>query len=341
MKRTQHITKGYGFRVALLFLAFMAVVPLLTSESYLLHIGILCMMYSCYCMSWNLVSGFAGIFGLGFQALAGIGGYTSALLAINVGLSPWIGTLIGGLFALMVGALFCIPCLKLKEMPYIAISSMCLGECVRLVAANLVDLTRGEMGLWGMGDFTDIGPIVFTGGNRSSYWYLVMAFLIVFMLVVNRIVKSPLGRSLSAIRDSQPAAASLGVNVAQTKITIYMISSFMVGIIGGFYAHYMQIMTPSSVLGAPMMTSIVAMTLLGGLGTMAGPIIGAFAITILTESLRVLGDYRMVVYGALIVLTVIFLPKGIWGTVGPRISSKLYAKRKSKQDTQNQQNSSP
>jgi len=321
--RFSHITSGFGFKAALVFFAIMAIIPLATNESYILHIGILCMMYSCYSLSWNLVSGFAGIFGLGFQALAGVGGYTSALLAIKAGISPWIGIFVGGLFALVVGSVFCIPCLKLKEMPYIAISSTCLGECVRLVVANLVDLTRGEMGLWGMGDFPNVGAIKFEGGNRISYWYLVMIFLAIYLLVVNRIVKAPLGSALSAIRDSQPAASSLGINVPATKMRIYMISSFMVGVIGGFYAHYMGILTPSSVLGAQMMTQIVAMTLLGGLGTIAGPVVGSFTITILTETLRILGDYRMVIYGLIIVLAIIFLPKGIWGTLKPSVYKKL------------------
>lgn len=310
-------TPGYG--VAAIFFAVLAVFPLLIKESYILHIGILCMMYSCYASSWNLVSGFAGIFGLGFQALAGIGGYLSSLIAIHSGITPWVSIFIGAIVAMCIGAIFCIPCLKLKEMPYIAISSMCLGEVVRLIVANFPDITRGEMGLWGMPDFTNIGPISFANGNRVSYWYLVMVFLVVYLLFINRLVKSPLGRALNTIRDSQPAASSLGVDVPKTKVTIYMISSFMVGLIGGFYAHYMQILTPTSVLGPTMMTLIVAMVLLGGMGTIAGPVLGAFILTILTESLRIIGDYRLIVYGAIIVVAIIFLPKGIWGTIKPKI----------------------
>ena len=306
-----------GYYVGILFFALLAVFPVFMKESYVLHVGILCMMYSCYASSWNLVSGFAGIFGLGFQALAGVGGYVSSLIAIHSGISPWISIFIGAITAMCIGAVFCIPCLKLKEMPYIAISSMCLGEVVRLVVANFPNITRGEMGLWGMPDFPAIGPISFAGGNRVSYWYLVLVFLLVYLLFINLLAKSPLGRALHTIRDSQPAAASLGVNVARTKVTVYMISSFMVGLIGGFYAHYMQILTPSSVLGPTMMTLIVAMVLLGGMGTIAGPVLGAFILTILTETLRMVGDYRLITYGLIIVVAIIFLPKGIWGTLKP------------------------
>jgi len=235
-----------------------------TREPYLLHVGILSMMYACFASTWNLVSGFTGIFGLGFQALAGLGGYTSSLLGIHLGMSPWFSIFFGAFMAMFVGALFSIPSLKLRLMPYIAISSMCLGEVVRIIVANWVSLTRGELGLWGMKNFSDIGPITFVGGNRVSYWYLILLFLIVFIIIIDRIVKAPLGRALNTIRDSQTAAESLGVNVAQTKIKVYMISSFMMGLVGGYYAHYMQILTPSSALGTTMMTAIVAQVLLGG-----------------------------------------------------------------------------
>ena len=129
----------------------------------------------------------------------------------------------------------------------------------------------GEMGLSAYG-ISRTWPTIFSGGNRT----LLVPHLGVFDPLchhVNHIVKSPLGRAMNAIRDSQSAAASLGVNVTKTKITIYLISSFMMGVIGGFYAHYMQVLTPSSVLGPLTMTLIVAMVLVGGNATIAGPII--------------------------------------------------------------------
>ena len=313
---------SYGFRVSVVFIAILAILPFFLKNSpYWLHIGILCMMYSCYATCWNMVAGFTGIFSLGFQALSGIGGYVSSLVAMHMGISPWISMFIGAICAMVVGAVFSVPCLKLRLMPYIAISGLCLGEVVRVIVANLTDLTRGEMGLWGMPNFTDIGPISFAGGNRFSYWYLVLIFLIVYLAIVAKIVGSPLGRALGTIRDSQDAAVALGVNVPQTKVKVYMISAFMMGLIGAFYAHYMQILTPNSVIGPQMMTNIVCMTLFGGLGTITGPILGAFIMTILTETLRFLGDYRLIVYGLVIILTIIFMRKGLWGTAKPKVQA--------------------
>ena len=196
---------------------------------------------------------------------------------------------------------------------------MCLGEVVRLIVANNPEVTRGEMGLSGMPDFPSIGPISFTGGDRTPYWYLIMVFLIIYLTIVNHIVKSPLGRAMNAVRDSQLAASSLGINVAKTKITVYLISSYMMGVIGGFYAHYMQVLTPSSVLAPLTMTLIVAQVLVGGSGTIAGPIIGAFSITTISELLRILGDYRLVTYGLIIILSVLFLPQGVWGTLRKKV----------------------
>jgi branched-chain amino acid transport system permease protein len=206
---------------------------------------------------------------------------------------------------------------------------MCLGEVIRIIAANLVDLTRGEMGLWGIPVFNPIGSIVFSSVNRVGYYYFIMVILAVVMFVVSKIVRSPLGMSLNAIKDSQDAAESLGVNVPYTKIKIYMISSFIAGIVGGFYAHYVLILTPTAVLGPQFMTEMVAMSLIGGLGTITGPVAGAFILTMTMESLRFLGNYRMIIYGAIIVVVIIFMRAGIWGTLKPIVTRKWDKRYKS------------
>jgi branched-chain amino acid transport system permease protein len=304
------------------FFLFLAIIPAFTRTPYFLHVLILCMIYSCLVLAWNLISGYAGIFSFGFQALFGLGGYVSAILCIRSGISPWIGIFVGALVSMSIGAVVAIPSLMLRQMPYIAISTMCLGEVIRIIAANLVDLTRGEMGLWGIPAFNRIGPIVFSSVNRIGYYYFIMIVLAIVMFVVAKIVRSPLGISLNAIKDSQDAAESLGVNVPYTKIKIYMISSFIAGIVGGFYAHYVLILTPTAVLGPQFMTEMVAMSLIGGLGTITGPVMGAFILTLTMESLRFLGNYRLVIYGAIIIVVIIFMRAGIWGTVKPFVTKK-------------------
>lgn len=291
---------------SLLLIVILAVVPLVVTKSYYLHVLILCMVYACITSAWNLIAGYAGVFNFGFQALFGSGAYISALISINFGLSPWLTMWIGAAAAMCIGAVVAIPSLKLKQLPYICIATMCLGEIVRLVAANFTSVTRGEMGLTGI-------PKLFLDGNRTSYYYLMLLLFVVVLGVVALIVNSPLGMSLSAMKGSQEASESLGINVPGTKVKIYMIGAFIAGAIGGFYAHYICILTPTSVLSSTLMTSYVAMSLIGGIGTIVGPIMGSFVVTIGLELLRKLEDYRMIIYALLIIVTIIFLREGIWG----------------------------
>ena len=291
---------------SLILLVVLALIPLVVSKSYYLHVLILCMVYACITSAWNLIAGYAGVFNFGFQALFGAGAYISALLSINFNWSPWLTMWIGAVAAMCIGAVVAIPSLKLKQLPYICIATMCLGEIIRLVAANFTSITRGEMGLTGI-------PKLFLDGNRTSYYYLMLLLFAVVLGVVALIVNSPLGMSLSAMKGSQEASESLGINVPGTKVKIYMIGAFVAGAIGGFYAHYICILTPTSVLSSTLMTSYVAMSLIGGIGTIVGPIMGSFVVTIGLELLRKLEDYRMIIYALLIIVTIIFLREGIWG----------------------------
>lgn len=294
-----------------LCLILLAGVPMLVSgDPYLVHVVLLCMLYACLGNAWNLIAGFAGVFNFGFQALFGLGAYVSALTVMKLGISPWIGIFLGALAAMALSTIIATPCIKLKKIPYICIATTAMGEIVRLVVKNTPNLTRGEQGLIGI-------PELFASGKTIPYYYFVLILFIVITGVMVLIVNSPMGMSLSAIKGSQDAADSLGINVTGMKIRIYMIGAFIAGLIGGVYAHYIGVLTPSTVLVGTFMTQIVAMTLLGGLGTIVGPIVGSFIITGSLELLRGFSDYRMVAYSLLIIVTIIFLRQGIWGSLRP------------------------
>lgn len=216
----------------------------------------------------------------------------------------WIGAFV----SMCVGAVVAIPSLKLRQLPYICIATLCMGELIRILVTNTPDLTRGELGL------SDI-PKFFETGNNQKCYYLMLILLAVTLLVITKIVNSPMGMSLKAIKDSQEASESLGINISGTKVAIYMIGAFIAGAAGAFYAHYLNVLTPTAVLGTAMMTQFVAMSLLGGLGTIVGPVVGSFSITIGLEVLRNANDYRMIVYALLIIVTIIFLRNGIWGSL--------------------------
>ena len=293
---------------AAIFFALLLSTPLFVTNVYYLHVLILCLVYACITTAWNIIAGYAGVFSFGFQALFGVGAYVSALLSLRCGISPWLSMWAGALAAMCVGAVVAVPSLKLKLLPYICIATMCMGEIIRIIVANATSLTRGEMGL------TNI-PKLFPSGSRIYYYYTAIALFALVLFVAVRIVNSPMGMSLQAMKGSQEASESLGVNIPGTKVRIYMIGAFIAGTMGAFYAHYMCVLTPTSAMGSSLMTSYVAMSLIGGIGTIVGPILGSFVITIGLELLRALQDYRMIFYALIIIVTIIFLRSGIWGSL--------------------------
>lgn len=283
--------------------------PKLGLKNYWIRTLTFCMIYSCVASAWNVIAGYAGVFSFGFQSFFGIGAYVSAILSMNLGMSPWLTMWIGAFIAMLLGMVIAIPSLKLRETPYICIATMCMGELVRIVITNTPNLTRGELGL------SNIPKFFAAKTNLISCYYLMLFLLTATVLLITLIVNSPMGMSLRAMKDSQDASESLGINVSRTKLVIYMIGAFIAGVVGAFYAHYLNILTPSSVIGTSVMTQFVAMCLLGGIGTIVGPILGSFTITLGLEFLRGASDYRMIFYALLIIVSVIFLRNGIWGTI--------------------------
>lgn len=305
--------------VAALFVAALLGLPLLVRDTYLLHLLILAMIFGTFALSWNVVVGFVGLKTFGHQAFFGIGAYGSALIAIHSGLSPWITIVIASLIAAAAGIVVALPVLRIKSVPHVAIVTLAFAEIVRITCGNLEGLTNGQMGLWGIPPLSDInvGPIAltFSPAEKVSYFYVAALMLLATLGITTLLVRSKFGLALAAIRDAENAAESLGVNLAVHKLAVFAISAFLVAIPGGFYAHYILLLTPSAVMSSEIMISVMAMVLVGGLGTQSGPVVGAFVLTFCIEAFRFLGDYRMLIYGAVIVLVMLALPRGIVGSL--------------------------
>ena len=290
--------------------------PLVVGDPYFLHLMILSMLFATFASSWNLVTGYAGLKTFGHHAFFGIGAYGSALIALKLEISPWITMWLGALLASCVGVIVAVPVLRIRSIPHIAIVTLAFAEIVRIIISNLQEFTRGELGLWGIPPFEGFnlplfGKIVFNAAQRVPYYYLILALFGCSSILFYCLVRSKVGLAIVAIRDAQDAAESVGINLTLYKILIFWISAFWVGICGAFYAHYLVLLTPTAAVGIDLMILIVAMTLVGGLGTLLGPIVGAFALTLGVESLRAVGDYRLVIYGILIILVIMFLPRGL------------------------------
>ncbi|HML08574.1 MAG TPA: branched-chain amino acid ABC transporter permease [Xanthobacteraceae bacterium] len=297
-------------------LGLLCLVPPLVHNPYLLHLCILSMIYAMLGASWNLINGYAGIFTFGHQAFFGLGAYSSALLAMHSGLSPWITLWCGGVVAAFAGLVIGLPVLRIRSIAHVAIITLAFAVIVHAVVSNLPELTRGTLGLAGIPPFTPIvlprlGTISFGAGASAASYYVALAFLTLSAALLIWVVSGRTGLALRAIRDSEAAAASLGVDPTRYKLLAFIVSSFVAGVAGAYYAHYLGVLTPESSIGVPIMITVLVITLVGGIGTTVGPLIGAFLVIIGLEVLRSVGDYRLMVYGVLLVLFVNFAPNGL------------------------------
>ncbi len=284
-------------------LLLLAVFPLVIQDSYLHHLVILSFIFAILGSSWNLLFGYMGVYSFGHQAFFGVGAYVSALLAVKAGLTPWIGLFLGGIGAALVSLVISWPTFRLKG-PYIAIVTLAFAEVLRITCSNWVELTRGQLGL--------TVPPLFQGSSRVQYYYLILLMFAATMMVLIKMIRSSFGLVAISIRESQEAAESLGINLNRYKRFAFILTSFMAGATGAYYGHYMGILTPE-VLGTHVIFSLLVMGLFGGIGTLSGPVLGAFILTFLAEYLRGLEDYRFLIYALVIIFTVLFLPRGLAG----------------------------
>jgi branched-chain amino acid transport system permease protein len=282
---------------------------------YILHILVITGIYIILTLSLNLVVGYTGLASLGHIAFACVGAYTSSLLALNFGVTPWLGLLIGACFAGLLGAVISIPSLRLKG-DYLALATFGLGVIVYSVAKNWVSLTRGPMGLPGVPGFR-VGWL-----QLSEIWqYLILVIIFVFLtyFVIRRVVGSPFGRILRGIREDEIATMAMGKNVNKHKVLVFIIGAFFAGIAGSLYAHYITFIDPSSFTVMESIT-VLLMVVFGGMGSLAGSFVGAAVLVIFPELLRFLGmpssiaaPLRQMIYGLLLIVLMVLRPQGILG----------------------------
>ena len=282
---------------------------------YLIHILIISGIYIILTLSLNLIVGFTGLAALGHIAFACVGAYTSSLLALNLGVSPWIGLIIGAIFASVLGAIVSFPSLRLKG-DYLAIATFGLGVIVYSIAKNWVGLTRGPMGLPGIPAFKIFGYEI---NSVWAYLVLVLIFVVITYVVIRNITKSPFGRILTAVREDEIATEAIGKNVNKYKLIVFVVGAFFAGIAGSLYAHYITFIDPSSFT---IMESIAVllMVVFGGMASLGGSFIGASVLIIFPELLRFLGmpssvaaPLRQMIYGLLLIILMIWRPQGLIG----------------------------
>jgi branched-chain amino acid transport system permease protein len=315
--------KGWNFILLTITVASL-LIPMVITESYHLHLVNITYIYMILALSLGLIVGFIGELSLGHAAFFAIGAYSSALITKDLGLSFWVTLPIAIALAAIAGFLVGYPSLKLKG-PFFAITTLAFGEITRLVINNLEELTRGAMGLPGIKPPDPILiPKVFTIDfyDRRAFYYLILLFVIVSVIIIYRIVYSRVGRAFVAIREDEVLAKSIGINSMRYKRMAFVVASAMAGLAGSLYAHYFLFISPVS-FDIAQSINIVLMVIIGGSNSIVGPMLGAFLITLLPEILRAIAQYRMVIYGAILVFAIIFMPEGIVGTIKERLGPLL------------------
>ena len=283
-------------------------------EAYIIHLLTLIGIYIILAIGLNLAMGFAGLSNIGHVAFYGIGAYTSALAALNLGVPFWLGLLIGGLLAAFFGLLLAASTVKLKG-DYLAIATLGFAIIIENIFRNWTSLTRGPLGLPGIPKPSLFG-YTFSG---LSYLILVAFFAFLTYAIIKRIATAPFGRILKAIREDELAASVLGKNVVKYKTQTLVISAVFAGIAGSLYAHYITFIDPGSFTISESIL-IISMVIVGGLGSVEGAVAGAFILILLPEPLRFLplpsfaiGALRQMIYAGLLIILLIKKPGGILG----------------------------
>ncbi len=268
--------------------------------------------------------GFAGLLDLGFAAYYGIGAYTYALLAsrqFNLHLPFWGMLLVGGLVAALAGALISIPVLRLRG-DYLAIVTLGFGEITRMLLLNLKQFTGGAQGVIGIDKPVLFGMVFNTG---THFYYLILLLILLFTFIANRLIRSRTGRAWLAMREDEDVAEISGVNTLAYKLLAFALGAFIGGVGGVVFASWQGSIFPEN-FSLMASINILCLIILGGLGNQYGVIIGALALIALPDLLRGFSDYRMLIFGILLVVMMIVKPDGFLPRLPPRLEKQAHKK---------------
>jgi len=280
---------------------------ILRSKPSLISYLNLVMIYAIAVEGLNLLLGVAGQISLGHAAFMAIGGYTSAILVMNLHLPSFIGIIAGVIFAAFFGFLIGFPSLRLKGF-YLAIATMALSTAITDIIKRL-QITGSDHGLM---NIPPIKVFNFSFSSEISKYYLFLAFLVLVVILIRNFLRGKGGMALKAMRDSEFGALACGINISYYKILAFVISSALAGLAGALYAHSISYLHPMN-FGLGLSIDFLAITIIGGLGTIFGPILGSFLWIILPRFFGArLESMATVLFGVILILVVLFLPRGLY-----------------------------
>ncbi|MBP2670747.1 MAG: branched-chain amino acid transporter permease [candidate division NC10 bacterium] len=300
--------------VPALFLVFLLVLPYLLPNPFYVHIVVMMAIYVMLGGAWNILSGYAGQLSLGHAAFFGTGAYVSTLLVNHYGISPWITLWFGGAAALALSLPIGFICFRLQG-PYFTIATIGLAEALRLLVLHFREITNGAQGL--TVPFKGNAPWLLQFDSKMPYYYIALALAAGVLLVTWRMERSRLGHYLVAIGQNQDAAEALGIDSTRAKARALMLSAFLMGLGGVFYAQYTYVIDPDGAFGLGLSIQVALVAIVGGVGTILGPAIGAVILEFFIQSTQILlaGQYaglELMVYGGLLVAVILWRPRGVY-----------------------------
>ncbi len=309
-------TRGTVSAFELVLLAIAVALVTIPLSNTLQDVLIQTFLWAGLALAWNIAGGYAGLISFGHAAFFGLGAYTSTILSVHYGITPWIGMWLGAILAAAFGVVLAMVCARLRG-PFFILSTLAAAEVVRIAALNWANLTGGAEGL-SILPVVSVTNMVFA--TKTSYAILLLTYLVIVYVVTKILEGSRYGLYLFAVRDDEDAANAAGVNLLLARTWAMCLSAFLTAIGGSLFAQYFQFLDPTHVLSVELSFQFALLPALGGLGTAIGPVLGSIAITPLSELLRAhLGSFaaglHLAIYGAVLIIVMLYFPGGVAGAL--------------------------
>lgn len=305
-------------RILFIMLGALSILPIfLHGNLAIMGVLIMILIWAVVAGHWDLIMGYAGVFTFSNVALFVIGAYTSAILAKQFGISPWLGIWAGGAMAAGIGMLISLPCLRLKG-SYVALITFALHLILEpLLKSDFGRAigTGGAQGVWLIPPLS-VGGYTFSPFNLVPWFYVALGISLASLFVVYKVIHSSWGLAFVATRDDEAFARNLGVDDYRYRLIVFGVTSFFTGLIGAFYAHFVGALS-TRILGLDLFLLLMVMQVVGGMGRFPGAVLGSVIVTLANEGLRAAGVYRLVVFGAMVMALVVLVPEGIMGAILP------------------------
>lgn len=311
------IWAGRGFFWLAAAVIILIALPLFVKSAFAIDIGIRILLFAFIGVAWNLIGGYAKQLSLGHAAFFGLGAYTSTILQIDFGISPWIGMVAGGVVAALASLPIGWLCFRLRG-PYFAIATIAAAQVLMLLFLKFRDFAWGAEGT----TIPNLGnaPLMMQFEAKSAYYYVALGLLAIGLAITHRIEKSWVGFYLVAIGEDEDAAEAVGVDAARIKRDIYMLSAFLTALAGTFYTQYIYFIDPNTAFNFSVSIEAALVSIVGGIGTLWGPVIG----TVLLETTSALlqswlgsstGGIQLTVYSLILMAVILWRPTGIMGFI--------------------------